>query len=48
MRRRRDFRRAEKGYLDEMTEGGVDAGRGFGNSIERGDEESERRRGRKL
>jgi hypothetical protein len=31
-----------------MTDGGVDAGRGFGRSIDKGGDESERRRGRKL
>jgi hypothetical protein len=48
MRRRRDLRRDENGYLDDMTDGDVDAGRGFGRSIDKGGDESERRRGRKL
>jgi hypothetical protein len=48
IRRRRDLRRDEKGYLEAMTDGGVDGERGLGRSIERGGDESERRRGRKL
>ena len=42
------MRRDEKGYLEARTDGGVDGGRGLGRSIERGGDESERRRGRKL
>jgi hypothetical protein len=48
MRRRRDLRSDEKGYFDDTTDAGVDAGRGFGRSIDNGGDESERRRGRKL
>lgn len=42
------MRREEKGYFDDVMDGGVDTGRGFGKSIERGGDESERRRGKKL
>lgn len=48
IKRRRDLRREENGYLDDVTDAGVDAGSGLGRSIERGGDDRESSRGRKL
>lgn len=47
MRRRRDLRRAAKGYLEAITDGGVAAGRGLGNRTARGGEARESSRGKR-